>query len=114
MKGALAFFVIIGILLASGSVAYYYLYFLPQQNIKTQQDISAIRSVVAPTKAQVQEVEQAYNAYFKCESDMQQKRMDYIDKQCPQSTVNYDYMKSFKCRSDASSEAMKIYSCSQP
>ena len=49
MKNLLFGVITLGILIASGSVSYYYVFFLPQQTTKEQQDISAIRSEVAPT-----------------------------------------------------------------
>lgn len=59
MKKFLILISIIGIIVVSGSVFYYYIIFLPGQATKSQEDISAIRNVIAPTPAQEQLNEEA-------------------------------------------------------
>jgi hypothetical protein len=64
MKNLLIVTAIIGILAASGSVSYYYAYFLPQRLTQIQEDISAIRAAVNPTPDQLQEQVKQLEALF--------------------------------------------------
>jgi hypothetical protein len=49
MKNVLMASAAIALLIIAGSVAYYFVVFLPQQQSQSQKDISAIRGVIAPT-----------------------------------------------------------------
>lgn len=128
MKNFLAVLVTVGVLAASGSVAYYYLYFLPQQNIKSQEDISAIRSVVAPTPEQQKIQQQNYqksmdamnarmNEYYNCVLENQKKSSVWLDQKCPTDSSNpSSYLKAMDCRSDAiaSAEYEQRFGCTSP
>jgi hypothetical protein len=93
MKTLLAATAVIGILVASGSVAYYYLVLLPQQ----AKDISAIRSAVAPTREEVQVQIQAMNSAMECYT----RQADYVSKQCPFNPMKGDYFAWEKCAAKA-------------
>ena len=119
MKSAITF----AILLASGSLFYYYVYFLPLQNIQSQQDINAIRSIIAPTVEQQQvqaqreaQSEKAINDYFVCEQNMQKKIEVWLEKQCSSNPNNpMDVLKQMDCRSKAmTSSGAKQFECPKP
>lgn len=93
----------LAILLACGSVFYYYSVFLPQQNIRGQQDINAIRNVIAPTPAQqkvqqqkaIQEqanFEKALDDYSDCQLKMIDKSSEYVQQQCASENPQGDWM----------------------
>ena len=94
MKNFLAAVATIALVVIAGSVAYYYVIFLPQQQTRSANDLNAIRSVVAPTPAEQaaqqqatikaeQDSQAALNAYFACQQSMQPKIDAYLQKQCP-------------------------------
>jgi len=124
MRTFLLSVITIAILVASGSVAYYYVVFLPQQNLKSQEDLSAIRSVVAPTPEQqkVQQeqelqswkaTENAVNSYTQCLIDMQEKGATWLDQKCPSANDPFD---STNCRLTvmSSAEYQSKFGCKYP
>lgn len=115
--------VAVALLVASGSIAYYYIYFLPQNQMQSQEDISAIRSVVAPTQEQQQaaqkseaQLEAALNAYMKCLTDMVQKSDTYISAQCGKNDDLSKYMQYFQCSSNIQKTTyyQQHYTCKSP
>ena len=117
MKNLLIFVIIIGIIIVSGTVFYNYVY-LPQQ------DISAIRRVIAPTPAQRQvqqqqeaqseaQFEKSLNDYFTCQTQMMNKESVWLEKQCPPDSM--DMLKQMDCRGKAMSSAgAKQFDCPRP
>jgi hypothetical protein len=90
MKNSLFLLTIASLAIITASVASYYLIILPRQNTQSQEDINAIRNVIAPTparqKAQQQQNvinDQVFKEYLDCQFKMQEKSMAYLERQCP-------------------------------
>ncbi len=125
MKNVLMGTAAIALLIAAGSVAYYFVRFLPHQQSQSQKDISAIRAAVAPT-AQEQAQQQAaaqndmaqlqakLDSYLKCITDMAQTSSTYIAEQCPSSTTNMIYY--WKCSDKVRQSAYfkQHFTCASP
>src|SRR5262245_6637219 len=99
MKNVLMASVAVALLVAAGSVAYYFVVFLPQQQSQSQRDISAIRSAVAPTAQELAQQQTAaqkdmaqlqakLDSYLQCITDRTQKGSTYISTQCPDAMTN--------------------------
>ncbi len=118
--------IIFAVLLASGSLFYYYVLFLSQQNIKSQQDINAIRNVIAPSPEQQKinqqravQSEKVMKDYLNCQMTWIDKSSAYIQKACPAVSYNYlDHRSDSpwnKCISNAQNSAeYKKLECPKP
>jgi uncharacterized protein HemX len=105
MKNVLMASAAVALLIIAGSVAYYFVLFLPQQQSQSQKDISAIRRAVAPTPQEqasqqtaMQKSEAQFQAqlndYENCTMEIMQKGNAYIGQQCPNAMANItDYWK---------------------
>lgn len=96
MKELLMLTAIFGIIFICGSVFYYYVVFLPEQESRSQKDIEAIRNVIAPPpptqqELQVQrEIQQKQEADFyksmeewnQCQRDILEKQQAEVDSKC--------------------------------
>src|SRR5262245_29508021 len=100
MKNFLMASVAVALLIAAGSLAYYFMFFLPQQQSQSQHDISAIRAAVAPTAQELAQQEVAaekelvqlqvkLDTYMKCITDTTQRSSIYIKEQCPDAMTNF-------------------------
>ena len=78
MNKAVGVVTIVAIIAVAGSITYYYTVALPQQNAHTQQDISAIRSVIAPT----QEEQQTYLNQLSAGLDCIKRQSETVRAQC--------------------------------
>jgi hypothetical protein len=127
LKYALYIVAILGVTTACGSVSYYYLIFLPQQNAAVQQqstamqrDINAIRNVVVPTPEQraatnrtMQEVQARIDAMH-ADDECRAKERAYEDSKCPKpnpNDINAFFLDS-DCRQKAYVEAAAKFKCS--
>lgn len=109
MKSLLILTAIFGIIFISGSVFYYFVIFLPEQESQSQKDIEAIRNVIAPPPPTQKELRAQQDALEKsrvdfnksleewsaCQSDILDKQEAEVNAQCP----NYmdDPMEWMKC-----------------
>lgn len=117
----------LSLLVVSGSIFYYLVIFLPQQNIKNQEDINAIRKVVAPTPEQqkvqkqnsqksAQDANKKMDEYFACENDMAKKRDAYLKRACPNSDNEPLYiLRGSECIDKAmNTPEYKAFTCEYP
>jgi uncharacterized protein HemX len=106
MKNVLMGTAAIALLIAAGSVAYYFVLFLPQQQSRSERDISAIRAVVAPTPQELAQQQAAaqkdmaqrqakLDSYLKCITDTTQNGSAYISTQCPDAMTSM--LEHWKC-----------------
>lgn len=116
MKSLGIFMLGIASLIGAGSLFYHYV-------VLPQQDIRAIRNVVAPTPQQQQaqaqreaQSEKALNDYFACQASMltNPKIEAWLVKQCP--SENMDLIKQMDCRGKAaqSPEYARQFECTRP
>jgi|SRR3989338_2280469 len=121
------FLITLAVLVAGGSIFYYFVIFMPRQNTQSQQDINAIRSVIAPTAEQQRvqqqraaQSEKAWIDYMNCETSMMMKSQNYLNQQCPADPNNpLDSMmpnsKRQQCMTTVqNSTTYKSFSCQRP
>ncbi|OGZ95407.1 MAG: hypothetical protein A2847_01455 [Candidatus Sungbacteria bacterium RIFCSPHIGHO2_01_FULL_50_25] len=114
------------LIVVSGSLFYYYVYFLPRQNINSQQDIKAIRNVIAPTQEQLQaqrevskqasdSFDKAMEQYSQCQTEMLNKQNKYIEEQCAAYNDIFKFEEYRDCVSKVMDSAgYKQFSCQRP
>jgi len=114
------------LIVVSGSLFYYYVYFLPQQNLNSQEDIKAIRSVIAPTQEQLQaqreasrqasdSFDKAMEQYYQCQTEMLNKKNKYIEEQCAAYNDIFKFKEYRDCASKVTDSASyKQFSCQRP
>jgi uncharacterized membrane protein (DUF106 family) len=130
MKKTLFLLTIVSLAVITASVASYYLIILPRQNTQSQEDINAIRNVIAPTPAQ-QKVRQQqaaqsdinFKKLLECQMEMFEKSMAYLEQQCPynpfSTTTNPFDPASYKERDACTERVMnsaeyKKFTCPKP